>query len=99
MAGIEYVLVVQGGLEGDVELAGDLVRVVFVHGFRCLVFERVNEFHCGLSSCSSFQARTVCTVPSGVRVLPVDEFVDDCGVFLAVDEVPVDEKKEAFYAP
>lgn len=36
----------------------------------------------------------VCTVPSGVRTLPVDEFVDDCGVFLAVDEVPVDEKKK-----
>lgn len=35
--------VVLDDLEGDVEFAGDLVWVAFIHGFGCLVFEWVDE--------------------------------------------------------
>ena len=56
VARIEYVLVVVDDLECDVEFAGDLVWVAFVHGFGCLVFEWVDELQCGFASRSVFQA-------------------------------------------
>lgn len=83
--------VVLDDLEGDVEFAGDLVGVAFVHGFGCLVFEWVDELQRGFSPCQVFWARAVNAVPGGVGVLPVDELVDEGAVFLAVDELPVDE--------
>ncbi|QHJ85287.1 MAG: hypothetical protein [Bacteriophage sp.] len=91
VARIEYAPVVVDDLEGDVEFAGDLVGVAFVHGFGCLVFEWVDELQCGFASRPVFQARAVYPVPGGVRVLPVDELVDKGAAFLAVDELPVDE--------
>ena len=48
--------VVLDDLEGDVEFAGDLVGFAFVHGFRRLVFERVDEFQRGFASRPVFQA-------------------------------------------
>ena len=83
--------VVLDDLKGDVEFAGDLVGVAFIHGFRRLVFERVDELQGGFSPCPAFQTRAVYAVPGGVGVLPVDELVDEGAAFLAVDELPVDE--------
>ena len=91
VARIEYVLVVVDDLECDVEFAGDLVWVAFVHGFGCLVFEWVDELQGGFASCPAFQACAVDAGPGGVGVLPVDEFVDECAAFLVVDELSVDE--------
>lgn len=46
--------VVLDNFEGDVEFAGDLVGVAFIHGFRRLVFEWVDELQRGFASCPAF---------------------------------------------
>ena len=84
-------LVVVDDLECYIEFAGDLVWVAFVHGFGCLVFERVDELQGGFASCPAFQSRAVYAGSGGVGVLPVDEFVDEGAAFLVVDELSVDE--------
>ena len=86
-ARIEYALVVLDDLEGDVELAGDLVGVALVHGFGCLVFEWVDELQRGFSPCQVFWARAVNAVPGGVGVLPVDELMNEGAAFPAVSEL------------
>ena len=83
--------VVFDNLEGHVEFAGDLVWVSLVHGFRGLVFERVDQLQCGLPSGAVFDARAVDSCPGVVGVLPVDELMDERAAFLAVDEPTVDE--------
>ncbi|MCT6838308.1 MAG: hypothetical protein M3036_11735, partial [Bifidobacteriales bacterium] len=83
--------VVLDDLKGDVEFAGDLVGVAFMHSFRRLVFEWVDELQRGFASRSVFQAGAENAVPGGVGVLPVDELMDEGAAFLAVDELPVDE--------
>lgn len=52
---IEYVLVVLDDLECDVEFAGDLVGVAFVHGFRYLAFVWVDELQRGFPPRPAFQ--------------------------------------------
>ena len=73
LARIGYSLVVLDDLEGDVEFVGDLVVVAFVHGFGCLVFDRVDKLQWGFASRPAFQTRAVNAVPGGVGVLPADE--------------------------
>lgn len=55
-------------LEGDVEVAGNLVGIAFVHGFRCRVYEWVDELQRGFSSHPAFQAQAVCTFSGGIGV-------------------------------
>lgn len=70
---IEYALVVLDDLEGEVEFAGDLVGVAFVHGFRYLAFEWVDELQRGFPSRPAFQ---VCrNVPSGDFIVEVGHAV------------------------
>lgn len=88
---IKQPLIVLYDLKGHVEFAGDLVRVPFVHGFGCPVFERVDQLQRGLPPGAVFDPGAVDACPGVVGVLPVNELMDERAAFLAVDEPPVDE--------
>lgn len=69
---IEYALVDLDNLEGDVEFTDDLVGVAFVHDFRYLAFEWVDELQRGFASRPAVQSQAVYACSSGVGVQPSD---------------------------
>jgi len=65
---IEYALVDLDNLEGDVEFTDDLVGVAFVHDFRYLAFEWVDELQRGFVSRPAVQSQAVYACSGGVSV-------------------------------